>query len=85
VSVPACANMIVRIGPEELGGFGDLRAKIEERVAGGEDLIEAANKVSYFGLLRSQCVETTTKLRNPADLVQSGRQGSRSARPSSDV
>jgi hypothetical protein len=39
------ANITIRAGPEELGGTGDLRAKIEERVATGEEIIEASNKV----------------------------------------
>jgi hypothetical protein len=40
------ANSSIRdMGPEELGGMGDFRAKIDARVAAGEDRVEASNKV----------------------------------------
>jgi hypothetical protein len=43
------ANSILRIlGPEELSGLGDLRAKIEARVADGEEAHEAADKVKLI-------------------------------------
>jgi hypothetical protein len=34
--------------PEEYGGLGDMRAKVEARVAAGEDMVEAAHKVSQI-------------------------------------
>jgi alkanesulfonate monooxygenase SsuD/methylene tetrahydromethanopterin reductase-like flavin-dependent oxidoreductase (luciferase family) len=43
--LPPSAISMLRLAPEELGGMGDIRAKIEARVTAGEDLIEAANKV----------------------------------------
>jgi hypothetical protein len=40
------ANAVVGMfGPEDLGGKGDFHAKIEARVAAGEDGVEAGNKV----------------------------------------
>jgi hypothetical protein len=59
--------------------MGDLRAKIEERVAVGENLLEASNKVSCFRLLQSQFFEAVTELWSTAGVVQGGRQGSRAA------
>jgi hypothetical protein len=41
-----CANTLVRmVMPEELGGMGDFRARVEARVATGESAIEAGVKV----------------------------------------
>jgi hypothetical protein len=43
--LPGSTNSVLRIVPEEFGGMGDLRAKIEERIAAGEDEMDAGNKV----------------------------------------
>jgi hypothetical protein len=35
----------MNVGPEELGGLGDIHAKIKHYMAGGNDMITAGDKV----------------------------------------
>jgi hypothetical protein len=49
VFLVACANTLLRVmAPEELGGLGDIRSKLQARVATGEDIMEAAHKVKHM-------------------------------------